>query len=94
MRGIFGCEPDFIATENGVLHRIHVMRGEKQLRSMLVDGWILEHRDDVAQELRVQFCIELVDDDHAALGEREQEHRENGNQFLRACRFLVEGKLV
>ena len=91
---IFRSKPDFVPTENSILHCVHIVRREKKLRSMAVDFSILEHLDDIAQELWMQFCIELVDDDHAAFRERQQEHGQGSDEFLRAVGFFVKGKFV
>lgn len=88
------CEPYLVAAKHVVSHGGHVLRREDELRAVLVDLGVLKQQDHVAQKLRVQLGIQLVDDHGAAALERCQQKRRQPHELLRAGRLLGQPQLI
>ena len=87
-------EPYLVAAEHVVSHGRHVLRREDELRAVLVDLGVLEQQDHVAQKLRVQLGVQLVNHHGAAALERCQQKRRQSHELLSAGRLLGQPQLV
>ena len=67
MRIIESGKPYLVPTENGILQRSHIVGGKNQLCALLVNLLILKEGNNIAQQLRMELRIQLINNNRATL---------------------------
>ena len=87
-------EPDFVPAEDAVLHCGHVVRSEEQLSSVSVDLRVCKKPYDIAEKLRMQLGIQLINDYQTSLLQGHQDDRKSGKELAGSVGLTGKRELI